>query len=315
MRKKRINKDNQETEQKQTQDVGADNTQNDGTQIHRANRKGPKRGGIAMGPGGHGGTGEKARDFKGTMKSLFGMLKKYRIGLIVTVVCAIVSTVFFIVGPKILGNATTAIFDGIMQTIQGVEGGGIDFVYIGEILMTLVILYSISSIFMYVQGYIMSSISQKVAYTMREEISTKVNKMPLRYFDRVTHGEVLSRVTNDVDTVATSLSQSMSQMLTSLATIIGVLVMMISISWIMTLVAIIVLPISGIIISKVVKRSQKYYKQQQESLGDVNGHVEEVYGGHTIVKSFNGKKKQKRRLMSTMKNCMNLQRNLSSYQE
>lgn len=291
MRKKRINKDNQEIENAQTQDVSLNDTQNQGQQNEKANRKGPQRGGMGMGPGGHGGTGEKAKDFKGTMKSLLGMLKKYRIGLIVTVICAVVSTVFSIVGPKILGNATTAIFEGIMETIQGVQGGGIDFVYIGDILMSLVILYGISSVFMYVQGFIMSSISQRVAYTMREEISTKVNKMPLKYFDRVTHGEVLSRVTNDVDTVATSLSQSMSQMLTSVATIIGVLVMMISISWIMTLVAIIVLPISGIIISKVVKRSQKYYRQQQKSLGDVNGHVEEVYGGHTIVKAFNGEEK------------------------
>lgn len=253
------------------------------------------------GPGGHrggmGGPGggppgihavEKARDFKGTMKTLASYLKPYWVALTVVMVLTIASTVFAIVGPKILGTATTDIFEGIMVKVSGVPGAGIDFAGIGETLMTLVALYGISSLCMYVQGYVMSGISQKITFRMRKSISEKVHLLPLRYFDKVTHGEVLSRVTNDVDTVSTTLSQSLSQTLSSVATIIGVLVMMLSISWVMTLAALVVLPLSALVVSKVIKRSQKFYKQQQDYLGHVNGHVEEIYGGHIIVKAFNG---------------------------
>lgn len=251
-------------------------------------RRGP--GGGGMGPGGHMGAVEKAKDFKGTMKNLIAYLKPFRISILVVLIFTIGSTVFFIVGPKMLGTAITAAFEGIMGKFQG-TGGGIDFGKIGGILIQLVILYGISSLFMFVQGYIMSGVAQKVSYNMRLAISKKVNVLPLKYFDKTTHGEVLSRVTNDVDTVSVTLSQSMSQMITSVASIIGVLYMMFSISFFMTLVAILVLPLSWFIISKVIKRSQQYYKQQQEYLGHVNGQVEEVYGGHVIVKAFNGEKK------------------------
>lgn len=244
-----------------------------------------------FGGGGHmGGMGkvEKAKDFKGTMNKLMKYLKPYSIAIIIVVLFAIFSAAFSIVGPKILGKATTKLFEGLVNKVTGVEGASIDFAYIGNIVIWLLGLYLTSAIFSFVQGYIMSGVAQKISYKFRKEISEKINRMPLKYFDSKTHGEVLSRVTNDVDTVSQTLNQSMSQIITSVITIIGVLIMMISISWQMTLVALLILPVSMALIMGVVKKSQKYFKSQQEFLGHVNGHVEEVYGGHNIMKAFNG---------------------------
>ena len=254
----------------------------------------PKRGGpMGGGPMGRGGMmhgGEKARDFKGSMKKLLQYLKPYQVSIIIVFIFAIASTVFSILGPKILGKATTKLFEGIVAQIAG-TGNGIDFTYIGNILLTLGGLYLLSAIFSYVQGFIMTSVSMKIAYQFRKSIAEKINRMPLRYFDGTNQGEVLSRITNDVDTVSQTLNQSLSQMITSVATVLGVLVMMFSISWTMTLVALVILPVSGVLISLVVKQSQKFFKQQQDYLGHINGHVEEMYGGHTVMKAFNGEQR------------------------
>ena len=237
--------------------------------------------------GGHGrmGTGEKAKDFKGTMKKLFTYLSEYKIGIFFVMIFAIGSTVFNIIGPKVLGKATTEIFKGLVGKVSG--GSGIDFTKIGKILLTLLCLYVISACFSFIQGYIMTGVSQKLTYRMRKEISEKINRMPMNYFDTTTHGEVLSRVTNDVDTLSQSLNQSATQMITSVTTIIGVLIMMISISPLMTVIALLILPVSMVLISVIVKHSQKYFKSQQEYLGHINGQVEEVYGGHMVIKAFN----------------------------
>ncbi|SHH74272.1 ATP-binding cassette, subfamily B [Clostridium collagenovorans DSM 3089] len=232
--------------------------------------------------------GEKAKDFKGTMKNLLAYLKPFRISILLVVIFAIGSAAFNIVGPTILGDATTEIFDGLVGKISGAEGAGIDFTSIGRLLVFLLCLYVISATFSFVQSFIMSGVSQKVSYNLRKEISHKINRMPLKYFDTKTHGEVLSRVTNDVDTVSQNLNQSMTQVITSITTVIGVLIMMIRISLSMTFVAVLTLPISMISISLVVKKSQRHFKSQQEYLGHVNGHVEEIYSGHNIVKAFNG---------------------------
>ena len=252
------------------------------------NNENKKRTPMGGGHGhGHGmGGGEKAKDFKGTMKNLFEYLKPYRLSMLVVIIFAIGSATFSIVGPKVLGKATTKIFEGLMNKVSG-NGIGMDFDYIGKILLILLGLYVISAIFSYIQGFIMSGISQKVSYNLRKAISEKINRMPLKYFDSKTHGEVLSRVTNDIDTLSQNLNQSLSQVISSTTTIIGVLIMMLSISVQMTLVSLIMLPVSMILIMLVVKKSQKYFKQQQEYLGHVNGQVEEVYGGHNIVKAFN----------------------------
>ena len=252
------------------------------------NNENKKRTPMGGGHGhGHGmGGGEKAKDFKGTMKNLFEYLKPYRLSMLVVIIFAIGSATFSIVGPKVLGKATTKIFEGLMNKVSG-NSLGMDFDYIGKILLILLGLYVISVIFSYIQGFIMSGISQKVSYNLRKAISEKINRMPLKYFDSKTHGEVLSRVTNDIDTLSQNLNQSLSQVISSTTTIIGVLIMMLSISVQMTLVSLIMLPVSMILIMLVVKKSQKYFKQQQEYLGHVNGQVEEVYGGHNIVKAFN----------------------------
>ena len=234
--------------------------------------------------------GEKARNFKGTMKKLIAYLGPYKLSILVVLIFAVGSTIFSIVGPKILGKATTKLFEGVMQTISG-TGTGIDFGYIGGILLTVLILYGTSALFGYIQGWIMSGVSVKVTYRLREEILSKINRMPLRYFDGTNHGEVLSRMTNDVDTVNQTLSQSLSQMITSVVTVIGVLIMMLSISWQMTLVAMLILPLSLFIIRFIVSRSQKYFKEQQVYLGHVNGHIEEMFGSHAVVKAFNGEEK------------------------
>lgn len=248
---------------------------------------GPKRGGPMGGPMGHGGmgAGEKAKDFKGTIKKLMNYMGHYKIAIFFAVLFAIGSTVFNIVGPKILGKATTEIFKGLVGKVSG--GSGIDFSKIGKILLLLLCLYLISALFSFVQGYIMTGVSQKLTYRLRKELSEKINRMPMDYFDKKTHGEVLSRITNDIDTLSQSLNQSATQVITSFTTIIGVLIMMLSISPMMTLIALLILPISMGLISVIVKKSQNYFKQQQEFLGNVNGQVEEVYGGHTIVKVFN----------------------------
>lgn len=229
--------------------------------------------------------GEKAKDFKGTMKKLMGYMGKYKIALLFVVIFAIGSTVFNIIGPKILGKATTEIFTGLVGKISG--GSGIDFAKIGRILATLLCLYLCSAFFSFIQGYIMTGVSQKLTYRMRREISEKISRLPMNYFDKLTHGEILSRITNDVDTLSMSLNQSATQVITSVTTIIGVLIMMLSISPLMTVIALLILPLSMGLISVIVKRSQKFFKSQQRYLGHVNGQVEEVYGGHSIVKAFN----------------------------
>ena len=241
-----------------------------------------------FGPGGHGRgmTGEKAKDFKGSIMKLLRFLKPYRVKLIVVIVFAIGGTIFTTVGPKILALATNKLTEGIAGKITG--SAGIDFTYIGQILLILVALYIASAIFTYVQGWVVAGVSQNVAFDLRKSISEKMNRMPLSYFDKHTIGYILSRVTNDIDTIAQSLNQSMSQLITSTVTVIGVLIMMLSISWQMTLIAICTLPVSMILISVIMGRSQKYFKRQQRSLGEVNGHIEEMYGGHQVVKAFNG---------------------------
>lgn len=245
-----------------------------------------RRGPGGHGPGGHGPMMvEKAKDFRGTMKKLLVYLGKYKFALAMVAVFAVGSTVFNIIGPKILGNATTEIFNGLVGKVSG--GPGIDFDAIGKILLTLLGLYVCSALFAFIQGYIMTGISQKLTYRMRKEISEKISRMPMNYFDKMTHGEVLSRITNDVDTLSMSLNQSATQLITSVTMIVGVLVMMLSISPLMTVVTLLILPLSVGLISVIVKHSQKYFKSQQEYLGHVNGQVEEVYGGHNIVKAFN----------------------------
>ncbi len=251
---------------------------------------GPMKGGpMGRGPMGHGhggaAMGEKANDFKGTMKQLMKYMSEYKVALIAVLLFAIGSTVFSIVGPKILGKATTKIFEGLMAKVSGT--GGIDFSAIEKILLILVCLYIVSALFSFIQGYIMSGISQKISYEMRNQISEKINRMPMKYFDTKTHGEILSRITNDVDTLGMSLNQSLTQLITSVTTMVGVLIMMLSISWIMTLAALVIIPLSMFAVRKVVGKSQKYFKKQQRFLGHVNGLVEENYGGHQIVRVFN----------------------------
>lgn len=250
---------------------------------------GPMKGGpMGRGPMGHGhgaAMGEKANDFSGTMKQLMKYMSKYKIAIIAVLLFAIGSTVFSIVGPKILGKATTKIFEGLMAKVSGT--GGIDFGAIEKILLILVCLYLVSALFSFVQGYIMSGISQKISYEMRNQILEKINRMPMKYFDTKTHGEILSRITNDIDTLGMSLNQSLTQLITSVTTMVGILIMMLSISWIMTLAALVIIPLSLFAVRKVVGRSQKYFKKQQRFLGHVNGLVEENYGGHQIVRVFN----------------------------
>src|SRR5260221_9324715 len=245
---------------------------------------------AAMGPMGRGpmvmGV-QKARDFKGTMRKLIQYLSAYKLAIVVVIIFSIASTVFTVVGPKILGLATTKLFEGVIGQLTG-SGAGIDFGYIGNIILLLTGLYLIASVFSYIQGWIMAGVSMQVTYRFRKDISEKINRMPLRYFDGTNHGEVLSRVTNDVDTVSQTLNQSLSQIITSLTSVIGVTIMMLSISWVMSLVAFVMIPVSFVIMGLVIRQSQKYYKEQQDYLGHVNGHVEEMYSGHLVVKAFNG---------------------------
>ena len=234
---------------------------------------------------GHGMSGEKAKDFKSAMKRLFQYMKKYRIQLGIMIVFAVGSTIFSIVGPKILGKATTELFDGLMSKISG--GKGIDFGKIGAILLWTLGLYLVSAAFSFIQGWIMTGISNQVTYNLRKDISGKINRLPMKYFESRTHGEILSRITNDVDTLQMSINQSFTQFITSVTMLIGVFVMMLSINVWMTLAALLILPVSMTIISKVMKRSQKYFQAQQKYLGDVNGQIEEIYSGQQVVKAFN----------------------------
>lgn len=250
--------------------------------------RGPRRGMGGHGPMRGMAPGEKPKDLKGTLKKLLGYMKAYKIQLFFVLIFAIGGTIFNIVGPKILGKATTEIFNGLVSKVSG--GDGMNFTKIGKILLFTLGLYVVSALFSFVQGFIMTGISQKMTYRLRKEISQKINRMPMNYFDTKTHGEVLSRVTNDIDTLGQSLNQSATQMITSVTTLIGVLVMMLSISPLMTVVALLILPVSVGLISVIMKRSQKYFRGQQEYLGHVNGQVEEVYGGHNIVKAFNKEK-------------------------
>ena len=229
--------------------------------------------------------GEKAKDFKGTIKKLIRYMSAFKFHMLFVAIFAICGTIFNIAGPKILGKATTEIFNGLVSKVSG--GAGIDFGKVGQILLLTLGLYVISALCTFIQGIIMTGVSQKTTYRLRKEISEKINRMPMNYFDTKPVGEVLSRVTNDVDTLGQSLNQSATQMITSVTTLIGVLIMMLSISPLMTLIAILILPVSLILISFVMSHSQKYFRGQQEYLGNVNGQVEEIYSGHNIIKAFN----------------------------
>jgi len=241
--------------------------------------RGPRRGhGPMMG-------GEKAKDFKGTIGKLFRYIGKYKAAVVVVAIFAIGSTVFNVVCPKVLGKATTALSEGIMNKITG--NGGIDFTYIGKILLFCLGLYVLSVAFSFVQGFIMTGITQKVCYRMRREVSEKINRMPMSYFESRTYGEVLSRITNDIDTMGNGLNQSITQLITSVRTVTGVIVMMLTISPLMTLISVLILPISIMLMMFVIKKSQRFFKQQQEYVGHINGQVEEVYGGHNVIKAFN----------------------------
>ena len=230
-------------------------------------------------------SGEKAKDFKGAMLRLLKYMERYKFRLILMVIFAIGGTVFNIIGPKILGKATTELYSGLISKING--GSGIDFDKIIKILFGVMCLYVVSSVLSFIQGFIMTGISNDVTYNLRKDISKKINKIPMKYFESRTHGEILSRITNDVDTLQTGINQSVTQLITSATTLIGVLVMMLSINVWMTLAALLILPVSMFIISKVMKHSQKYFQDQQKYLGEVNGQVEEIYSGHTVVKAFN----------------------------
>ena len=231
-------------------------------------------------------SGEKAKDFKGTMKKLLNYIKPFKFSFIIGILCAVVSVCIMVIGPKIQGNIITEIAQGFMNKVQG--KGGIDFDAIQKTCALLLAIYALSTAFSYLQGWLMSGVSNKMGYKLRQEMNQKIDRLPLSYFDKNSHGDILSRFTNDVDTLVQSLNQSLSTMVSSFVQIIGFLVMMISISWKMTLMALIVIPLSLILVMVVVKKSQRYFKAQQKSLGLVNGHIEEMYAAHTIVKAFNG---------------------------
>lgn len=243
----------------------------------------PKMHGPGGGPGMRG--GEKAKDFGSAMKRLINYMNKYKFRILIMLIFAVASTIFSIVGPKILGKATTELFNGLVAKIQGT--GSINFTKIGQILIGLLCIYIVSALFSFIQGFVMSGIANDVSYSLRKDISKKINRMPMKYFESRTTGEILSRVTNDVDTLQQSLNQSITQLITSVTSIIGVLIMMLSINVWMTLCALLILPLSMAIISQVMKHSQKFFQRQQKYLGEVNGQIEEIYSGHNIVKAFN----------------------------
>ncbi|MBP7186766.1 MAG: ABC transporter ATP-binding protein [Ruminococcus sp.] len=250
----------------------------DNKDIQTPRRRSPMGGGRFVG-------GEKPKNFKGTLKKLISYLGMYKIAILVVMILAAIATVFSVVGPKIMAKATNALFDGLMRKIAGT--GGIDFGYIGKILLFTLGLYLFSSAVSFVQGWIMTGISQKISYRMRKDISQKINRMPMKYFESRTYGEVLSRITNDVDTLGMTLNQSITQIITSIATLIGTLIMMLSISPLMTVISLVILPISAILLVSVIKASQKHFRTQQEYPGHINGLVEETYSGHTVIQAFN----------------------------
>lgn len=237
--------------------------------------------------------GEKANDFFGTLKKLAHYLGRYKLQILLVLLFAVCSAAFMIVGPKVLGKATTEVFTGLMNQISG-TGQGINFTRIGQILLFLLALYLVSSAFNYAQGWIMTGVTMNVTYQLRRDIAGKIQRLPFSYYDTTTNGEVLSRLTNDVDTISQSLNQSMTQIITSVTQLIGILIMMFSINWQMSLVALCIIPLSGLVILFVVKHSQKYFKQQQDYLGHVNGHIEEMYGSHVVVQAFNGQERNEK---------------------
>ena len=262
-----------------------DETPNKTKAPQRGRHRGPFGGGqMAMMKG------DTARDFKGTMKKLIAYLGPHKLVTVIVIILSMVSTVFTIFGPKILGNATTKLFEGVIEQISG-SGPGIDFNAIGQILLTALGLYVLAAILSYVQGWIMAGVSVDITYNLRRNIATKINRMPLKYFDGTNHGEILSRITNDVDTVNQTLSQSLSQIITSITSVVGIFIMMLTISWQMTLVALLIIPMSLVIVQFIVKRSQKYFRRQQDYLGNVNGHIEEMFSGHVEVKAFNAEER------------------------
>ena len=248
----------------------------------RHKRRGPMGG---HGPMGGMAGGEKAKDFKKSFRKLLAYIGRYKFAVMIVMIFAVMSTVFNVMGPKVMGRATTELAEGLMRKIGGT--GGIDFDRIMVILLWTLGLYAVSSAFIFIQGWIMSGITQKICYRMRKEISEKINRMPMKYFESRTYGEVLSRITNDVDTLGQGLNQSVTQIITSVATIIGVIVMMLSISPLMTLIALIILPVSAILMSAVVKHSQGYFRTRQKYLGNINGQIEETFAGHLVIKAFN----------------------------
>lgn len=263
----------------------------------RNNMKKPAMG-MGKGPGRGHGRGpamgipvEKAKDFKGTLKRLLGYLKPRRMRIGFVFFMAMLSTIFSIVSPKIMGNATTKLFEGFMMKLQGVPNASIDFGYILNILVILIGLYFISALFSYIMQYVMASVAQKTVFEMRRDVSNKLTRLPLKYYDSHTHGEILSRVTNDIDNISNTLQQSITQLITSIITILGAIIMMLTISPLMTVITLITLPLSIIITKGVATRSQKYFKSQQKALGELNGHVEEMYTGHKIVKAFGHEEK------------------------
>lgn len=253
----------------------------------------PRRHGSMGGPM-HGGPmgvpGEKAKDFSGTLKKLMKYIGKYKISVLLVLLFAVISTVFMIVGPKILGNATTEIFKGLMGKVSG-TGQGINFERIGQIMLFLLTIYLISAAFSYLQGWIMTGVTMNTTYRLRKDIAGKIQRLPFKYYDTTTNGEVLSRLTNDVDTISQSLNQSLTQIITSITQLVGYLIMMFSINWQMSLIALCIVPVSALFIMLVVKHSQKYFKEQQDYLGHVNGHIEEMYGSHVVVRAFNGEER------------------------
>lgn len=251
--------------------------------LRRPRRHGP-------GPMGPGFVGEKPKDFKTAMKKLIKYLSSYKGSLVAVMVLAMLSAAFSIAGPKILSKAITKIFEGIMSKISG-TGSGIDFDYVGKIILILLGLYIVSALFGYIQGWIMSGVSMKLTYRLRKEISQKINRLPLKYFESTNQGEILSRITNDIDTLSQTLNQSLTQIITSTTMVIGALVMMLSINVLMTVVALLIIPLSFSVVALIIGKSQKFFMQQQEYLGNLNGHVEEVYGGHIVIKAFNAEKK------------------------
>lgn len=261
---------------------------------NQANMRPPhmrRRGPMGGGPMGHGPMfgGEKAKDFNATMKKLINYLSAYKVAIIIVFIFAAASAALNIAGPKILGKAITKLFEGVMAKISGT--GNIDFDYIGKIILLLIAVYAASALLAYIQGWVMTGVSMKVTYRFRRDIIEKINRMPFKYFDGTNHGEILSRITNDVDTISQTLNQSLTQIITSATMVIGALVMMFTISVTMTLVTFLMIPISMGLVMTIVKYSQRYFKEQQDYLGHVNGHVEEMYGAHTVMKAFNGEKK------------------------